>query len=676
MSDRVTVGTTVYNKVILKKKEFFIVQGFTFDDGNFVWKPKQDVGSGKVFYVSQGILGKKWALPDYAEPSITTALRAAGVSLSPSVPVVGTPLPRTSTPGSVQPEVNAYGGTPRPGTAHSEGRGTPATGSLRPDQRSPENPAGQSPLPPSSTTPLNRQGSFQQGTSPQPSSRRPSQSAGGQFPKFADPSTASRRESLVPDNMSRRPSQGGQLEPAQPPAPPSPPPFSVVPIDTPSPYDELRNAIPSIVLNPVLETAEEREKRRQMEAEIAAMQREEQLIQAQETERARLESEKFYTQMEQKEIQRHAERQQALQKLAYEENMNLLKLEAMYNKRLQMEQERLHAMREKDALVDMERQALENMRRREIEAISQMERDHFDLVVKEANEARLKWEATRASSDARENQDRLQQQTIKEFKSIDDHATQAQRGVDLERRTVERLVKQLEDKEKQLLEYSLAEAERERKDIAYRMKLLEDLRLEQRTQKVELERQLEALKISNERKLEDRQTAQKRIYDTKTYEERSKDVEEWERLQAIKEEKIHPHGAGRVRGHSIELDSSPSPSRMSAHMRAGYGVGEDPARLPPHPHPFLNSSLEQQLTDAQLEYVALQANVQQTHQEAARAKEGVDYVMQELYKTNTDVDTLRRELSRARDERDVILSKYHDLNNSLQWAEHQMEGKY
>eukprot|EP00760_Papus_ankaliazontas_P035413 PhM_4_TR7785/c0_g1_i1/m.50083 len=681
-------GSTTYSLMLIKKKENWVVVGHTPEEPDYVWRSKADPKSGRAFYVNQGSLGKRWALPDYsADAAILAALGGGSGS-----DVKQTMASTTRAAATLQPEaaaVSALGATAGP-TSLSSRRSVDAASrqtsiasrhSAAPSQVSVSAsaaPAAPAATPQRTATASRTQSGISGGAAsafaslPDPAATASSAAISGRNTALDVDATSSgqvsRRQSLI-SRQSHAPTPSslalGTVEGLQSmlraPSVPAPPQEleGLEPLDAVSPYEELKLALPT--LQRMSESAEERERRSRLEADAEAMRREEERLEAEEAERQRVETERFFLQMEQREVQRAAERKQLIQKMEYEENMNLLRLEGMYNKRLQMEQERLQAQRERQLLLEQERNALEMMRRREIEAVAKMEQDHYDMVVREANEARERWECVRRSGAEREQSEATQRQISIERRGMEESVDVSKR-MDRERKTVDRLRWELEEKEKQLLEYSLADAERERKDITYRMQLLEDLRAEQRVQKVEMERQLDALKSMNERRLDERLSAQRQAFESGQFDARDRSVEDYERhLPTATNEKVHPDGPGPSRGGSAQYDSSPSPSRVSEHIRVygNWGEGNGGTALSPHPHPAMMDPR-----------FSASPSPQQHHQQQQYIGTTSEEALHELMKASgAGMEEMRKELARAQRERDEAMAKYQHVNAARQWSE-------
>ena len=73
MSDVVVSGSTVYDRSVDEGsgREVWVAHGFSLASApEFCWKMKRDVATGRSFYVNLAGLGKKWKLPDiYNDPS-------------------------------------------------------------------------------------------------------------------------------------------------------------------------------------------------------------------------------------------------------------------------------------------------------------------------------------------------------------------------------------------------------------------------------------------------------------------------------------------------------------------------------------------------------------------------------------------------------------------------------
>ena len=69
-------GQTLYNRTVDEKgREHYVPRGYTLADAAYCWRLKQDPASGKYFFVNAGGMGKKWKLPDLADPSFQQELR-------------------------------------------------------------------------------------------------------------------------------------------------------------------------------------------------------------------------------------------------------------------------------------------------------------------------------------------------------------------------------------------------------------------------------------------------------------------------------------------------------------------------------------------------------------------------------------------------------------------------
>lgn len=81
-------GTTLYERHLNAKRELWIPKGFTKDDLLYCWKVKFDLATGKHFFVNLAGFGKSWRLPDIYDARVQEDMRRFAESIGSSATAV------------------------------------------------------------------------------------------------------------------------------------------------------------------------------------------------------------------------------------------------------------------------------------------------------------------------------------------------------------------------------------------------------------------------------------------------------------------------------------------------------------------------------------------------------------------------------------------------------------